>query len=107
MGDRSDPHSAERRNSLGASLASRSWDVRPEGGGVTVTLVGDWIASAEPGVEPGSAKQILDTAGHAATGHRIAFNSQQLGKWDSTLLLFFASLGREACLATRKSTPCS
>jgi phospholipid/cholesterol/gamma-HCH transport system permease protein len=71
--------------------------VRDDRGGVLVTLTGDWTIAEIAGVAPDSPRQILDKA---SAGRGVAFDSQQLGRWDSTLLVFLASLRREA--AARK-----
>jgi phospholipid/cholesterol/gamma-HCH transport system permease protein len=93
MDDKPGPAAAEPLKAPTAPLPVRSWHARADRGGVVVELAGDWTVSVDARVEPGSLQKILDTA---AAGHGIAFDAQQLGRWDSTLLVFLASLRREA-----------
>lgn len=94
MDDRPGPQSVGQPKQSAAPLAVRSWQIHAGPNGVVVTLTGDWAGSVD--ARAGSIQQILDAAGHATSGHGIAFDSQQLGRWDSTLLVFLASLRRAA-----------
>jgi phospholipid/cholesterol/gamma-HCH transport system permease protein len=85
--------SVEQLKSPTASPAVGSWHAHADRGGVLVVLAGDWMAAADVPKVDTAVQQILDTA---AAGQRIAFDSRQLGRWDSTLLVFLASLRRTA-----------
>lgn len=73
-------------------LTGSGWSTRTDSSGTIVALTGDWIARDAAGAEPDSARQILDGAGD----HRIAFESGQLGHWDSALLVFLLAVRQEA-----------
>jgi phospholipid/cholesterol/gamma-HCH transport system permease protein len=92
MDDRPGSGSTGQPKSTTASMGVRSWHARAVRGGVVVELTGDWTVSAD-NRGSGPVQQILDTA---AAGRGIAFDSQHLGQWDSTLLVFLASLRRDA-----------
>jgi phospholipid/cholesterol/gamma-HCH transport system permease protein len=92
MDDRAGPESVELPKSSIAPVAARSWQARAASGSVIVTLAGDWTGT----VEAPSLQQILDATGHVVKGQGIGFDSRQLGRWDSTLLVFLAGLRRAA-----------
>lgn len=93
MDDRSDSVSVEQPTSLIAPSAARSWEARIDRGRTVVTLTGDWTVSGQGRAAAGPIRPILEMA-TAVSG--IAFDCQQLGRWDSTLLVLLVNLRREA-----------
>jgi len=73
-------------------LTGRGWTTRTEQGGVVVTLTGDWAAGDSGLAGPETLRQIFD----ASDIRRISFDSTQLGHWDSSLLIFIATLRQAA-----------
>jgi len=74
---------------LNANPVNRRWKADIEGATALVALSGDWVARTD-GLEFGAAQQIM------APGVRLLqFDAVKLGRWDSGLIAFLASL-REA-----------
>jgi phospholipid/cholesterol/gamma-HCH transport system permease protein len=92
MDDRPAPEPVDQRSPLTEPLSGRGWSARTDREGTVVVLTGDWIASASVGAEPGSLRNILDATGNDG----ISFDSKQLGRWDSSLLVFVSELRQAA-----------
>jgi phospholipid/cholesterol/gamma-HCH transport system permease protein len=80
----------------GSLPTGQGWTAQIDRNGVVVRLVGDWVAGKSGAAADqsghGSIEQIADAAGRQG----IAFDSAQLGHWDSSLLIFIASLRKVA-----------
>jgi phospholipid/cholesterol/gamma-HCH transport system permease protein len=72
-------------------LTGRGWSARLDGSRMIVALAGDWIARDAAIAETDSARRILDSAGIQS----VAFESGQLGHWDSALLTFVLAVRQE------------
>src|SRR6185503_6966150 len=55
-------------------------------------LTGDWLASAYDAATRDGVRDLLDAAGNAG----ISFEASQLGRWDTSLLLFVSELRQSA-----------
>lgn len=64
------------------------WTIRVDRDELVIVLSGDWIARDRTHTEQGSVEQIVAAAGSRG----ITFDSSQLGRWDSALLIFAAAL---------------
>jgi phospholipid/cholesterol/gamma-HCH transport system permease protein len=74
-----------------AALTGSGWAARVQGPEILVALSGDWIAR-QTGVESDAAERLL-TARHAGT---LLFDTTQLGRWDSALIVFLWALRAQA-----------
>ena len=70
--------------------AGRGWSMAKKGEDMLLTLSGDWIA--RDGVDTGAAQGVVEAAG----GRAVVFDAEQLGRWDSGLLVFLGALRRRA-----------
>jgi phospholipid/cholesterol/gamma-HCH transport system permease protein len=62
-----------------------NWSLRVHDGGSCISLAGDWAVGAARSVPTVS-----------AADNRLSFNTETLGTWDSSLLVFLAALRRSA-----------
>jgi ABC-type transporter Mla MlaB component len=74
------------------ALTGRGWSVRADASRTVVALTGDWIAREAAAPEPDAVPRILE----GAHGKAIAFDTADLGRWDSALLVFLSALRQEA-----------
>lgn len=72
--------------------AGEGWAVRAKANGVVVMFTGDWIARDGLAGDVASVSRILE----AANGGALSFDTQELGRWDSGLLVFIAALHHAA-----------
>ncbi len=83
---------------MAEAVPDPGWSVRTGPAGATVTLTGDWIAGAPNRAGTNAATMILDKAGKQP----LVFNTADLGRWDSALLLLLSDL-REGALTQGKT----
>jgi phospholipid/cholesterol/gamma-HCH transport system permease protein len=73
--------------------SGRGWIARVDQGATLLSLTQDWT-TGDAGLEPGIAATLLARPGIQA----LRFDTRELGRWDSSLLVFLAALRAEARL---------
>ena len=73
-------------------LTGRGWSTRANSSATIVMLTGDWIARDAAGAEADAVPRIVD----GAINHRIEFETDHLGHWDSALLVFLLAIRQAA-----------
>ncbi len=92
MNDRPGSDPADRPGSPHEPPKDPGWSVRADGGGRVVALSGDWIAHFNARSEQNAVATVLEGGGVDG----ISFDSRELGRWDSGLLVFVAALRQAA-----------
>ena len=83
---------ADRRDGSAQGPRGEGWEARADRDGVLITLTGDWIAVNGIRTDEAAISRIIEAAGTRG----ISFDASGLGRWDSALLIFVASLRRAA-----------